>query len=261
VTTKNEEKNIGGCLRSIKEQTHEDVEIIVVDNHSSDNTVKIARQFTDKIYSIGPERSTQRNFGAKNAEGKYILYLDADMILSKKLIEECVEKCESESCIALYIPERIVGDGFWIKVRNFERSFYNATCIDAVRFIARNKFLEVGGFDTSLTGPEDWDFDRRIGGIGKADIINAPLYHKEGTFNFHRYLDKKAYYSKSFDKYAGKWGKDDPVVRKQLVARYRLFEILVKNNKWKKLLRHPALTIGMCYLKLRVWMRIQGSKK
>lgn len=45
-------------------------------------------------------------------------------------------------------------------MRDFERSFYNTACIDAVRFVRKDKFLEIGGFDESLTGPEDWDFDR-----------------------------------------------------------------------------------------------------
>jgi len=42
------------------------VEIIVVDNNSTDNTVKIAKRFTDKVYNKGPERSTQRNYGVSN---------------------------------------------------------------------------------------------------------------------------------------------------------------------------------------------------
>ena len=57
------------------------------------------------------------------------------MILSRTLIEECVSSIDSSNTDAFYIPERIVGDGFWIKVRDFERSFYTGTVIDAVRFI------------------------------------------------------------------------------------------------------------------------------
>ena len=97
----------------------------------------------------------RETLGLKKASGKYILYLDADMILSKNVIFECIEKCEKEGYIALYIPEKIIGGGFWIKVRDFERGFYTGTCIDAVRFIRKDKFQEVGGFDENLTGPED----------------------------------------------------------------------------------------------------------
>jgi len=226
VTTKNEEKNIANCLRSVINSTNSInsinpinsinsinsinplnplnpfvIEIIVIDNTSTDNTVKIAKQFTDKVYNRGPERSAQRNHGVKKAKGKYILYIDADMILSENVIEECVCKCEKEDCVALYIPERIIGESFWIKVRDFERSFYNATCIDCVRFIKKGVFERIGGFDETLAGPEDWDFDRRAKEIGKVGIINSLIYHNEGKITFRRCINKKAYYVRSFDKY------------------------------------------------------------
>ena len=94
ITTKNEEKNIENCLKSILKQTYprDKIEIIVVDNNSTDRTKEIARRYTDKVYNKGPERSAQRNFGAKQAKGEYYLYLDADMILSPNVISECVEK-------------------------------------------------------------------------------------------------------------------------------------------------------------------------
>jgi len=252
VTTKNEEKNIENCLISIKEQTYSPIEIIVVDNNSEDETKEIARKYTDLIFNKGPERSAQRNFGVRQATGKYILYLDTDMILSREVIKEGVEKCENEDNIALYIQERIIGNGFWIKVRDFERSFYNATCIDCARFIRMGKFLEIGGFDENLTGPEDWDFDRRIRQVGKVDIIEAPIYHNEREFNLKRYLNKKAYYSKSFDKYIQKWGQDDPIVKKQLGAWYRLLGIFIDKGKWNRLIAHPLLTLGMYFLRFMV---------
>jgi len=277
VTTKNEEKNIANCLRSIKNSINSinptnsinstnsinlTVEIIVVDNNSTDNTVKIAREFTDKVYNKGPERSAQRNFGVEKARGKYILYLDADMSLSERVIEECVNKCEKEDYVALYIPERVVGRGFWIKVRDFERSFYNATCTDCVRFVRRDKFKEIGGFDERLTGPEDWDFDRRIKEVGNVDIINSLIYHNEGKFSFRKYINKKLYYAQSFNKYIQKWGRNDVIIKKQLGFWYRVFWVFIENGKIFKLLSHPLLASEMYFL--RGWvglMYILGRKK
>jgi len=251
ITTKNEENNIENCLKSVKRQTYpqDRIEIIVVDNDSTDRTKEIARKY-GKVYNKGPERSAQRNFGVKKSKGKYILYLDADMMLSEKVVEECVEKCEKQGIDALYIPERIVGKGFWIKVRDFERSFYNGTCIDAVRFIRKKTFLETGGFDENLTGPEDWDLDRRIKRIGKVGIIKSQLYHNEGKFDLNRYLAKKKYYLKDINKYVNKWGKKDPIVKKQLCVKYRLFDVFIENGKWKKLVSHPILYIGALTLKI-----------
>ncbi|MCD6094020.1 MAG: glycosyltransferase [Candidatus Omnitrophica bacterium] len=271
ITTRNEEKNIENCLESIRNQTfnsqfpiptsHSLIEIIVVDNNSTDRTKEIAARYTEKVYNFGPERSAQRNFGVEKASGKYILYLDADMRLSERVIEECVSKCENEGCIALYIPEKIIGNGFWIMVRDFERSFYTGTCIDAIRFIRRDKFLELGGFDENLTGPEDWDFDRRIRDNGKVSSIDSPIYHNEGEFNLKKYLKKKAYYSRSFDKYIDKYSKDDKIIRKQLGFWYRYFGVFMEDGKWRKLIARPVLTLGMYWLRFMVGVRYLISNR
>ena len=201
VTTKNEEKNIENCLKSILRQTYpcDKIEIIVVDNNSTDRTKEIARKYADRVYNKGPERSAQRNYGAKQAKGEYYLYLDADMILSPKVIQESVERLEKDNkLVALYIPEIVMGNSFWCKVRRFERSFYNGTVIDCVRFIRMKDFLAVNGFDESMSGPEDWDLDKKIRNRGEVDIdiIESLIYHNEGEFNWKNYLNKKRYYTR-----------------------------------------------------------------
>ena len=55
ITTKNEEKNIKTCLVSIKNQTYQNIEIIVVDNNSIDSTKKLASEYTKYVYNKGPE--------------------------------------------------------------------------------------------------------------------------------------------------------------------------------------------------------------
>jgi glycosyltransferase involved in cell wall biosynthesis len=251
ITTRNEENNIEKCLKSINGQDYpgDRIEIIVIDNNSEDRTKELSLHYTDKVFNFGPERSAQRNMGVNKASGEYILYLDADMSLSNGLISECSKKCKDTDCIALYIPERIEGNSYWSKVRDFERSFYNGTAIDCVRFVRRDKFLEIGGFDENLTGPEDWDLDRRIRQMGKVDIIESPLYHLEGEFNLKKYLNKKTYYMQWFDIYAQKWGKNDPAIKKQLGFGYRYFGVFSENGKWKKILQHPILTAGMYALR------------
>jgi glycosyltransferase involved in cell wall biosynthesis len=261
ITTKNEEKNIENCLRSIKNQVYKNIELIVVDNFSEDKTAEIAKRYTAKVYFKGNERSAQRNYGAKVASGEYILYLDADMILSPSLVDECVEKCEHNNEVALYVPERIVGEGFWIKVRDFERSFYTGTVVDAVRFIRIDVFKKVGGFDESLIGPEDWDFDRKIRQVGRTGIAIASLCHNEGRFSMERYLKKKVYYNVGIQKYLRKWGPTDSEIMKQIGGRYRLMDVFIEKGKWKKLVRHPLFTVAMYFLRLRVAVGYLRSAK
>lgn len=285
ITTKNEEKNIKNCLDSIVKQTYPQnkIEIIVVDNNSTDKTKEIAISFkhlnfkTLKLYfyNHGPERSAQRNFGAKKSKGEYYLYLDADMTLDKNVICECVynlsaclptgkadrqEMQEDKKTIALYIPEIILGENFWCKVRRFERSFYNGTTIDCVRFIRMKDFTAVLGFDETMSGPEDWDFDKKIRRLGKVDIIKSPLYHNEIKFNIKNYLNKKSYYFKNFDRYINKWGKNDPNIKKQLGFYYRYLGVFIENKKWKKILRHPFLSLGVFILRVLVgWQYLKNK--
>ena len=264
IATKNEGRNIGKCLESVRKQSYPPsaLEIIVVDNNSTDDTIKIAKSFTEKVYIKCPQRAAQVNYGVQEAKGKYVLYPDADMILSREVVHECVAKCEDEGYIALYIPENIIGEGFWIKVRDFERNFYNATCIDAVRFVKRDSFLAADGFDSEnmAFGADDWDFDRRIKQFGNVSIIKSPLYHNEGKFIIKNYLAKKANYSKTFNGYVEKWGKDDPVTRQQLGAWYRLLGVFIENGKWRRLVRHPLLTTGMYLLRFRVALAYLGAR-
>lgn len=256
VTTKNESQNIVACLESVCRQSFQDHEIVVVDNASTDDTKDLARRYTDKVFDHGPERSTQRNFGVAQADGTYILYLDADMILEPRVVAECVGICEANTRIAgVYIPERIVGEGFWIKVRAFERSFYNGTVIDAVRFVPKKSFQDVDGFDVSICGPEDWDFDKKIRGLGLTATCDSHVMHNEGRFDLSRYLDKKAYYAGSFKTYVARWGADDPDVKRQLGPFYRFVGVFTERSKYVRLLQHPLLTLGMYWLRFRVGLR------
>jgi glycosyltransferase involved in cell wall biosynthesis len=250
VTTKNEEKNIGNCLKSIQQQTYKNIEIIVVDNNSTDGTKNASKVYTTKVFNFGPERSAQRNYGIKKAKGIYILYLDADMILSKDVLKHCIKQMQFDSdLIALYISEIIMGESFWCKVRRFERSFYDGTVIDCVRFVSKKAFDAVGGFDETMSGPEDWDFDKKIRQLGKTALIKTSIYHNEQNFNLLKYLTKKRYYMKSFDAYVNKWGSEDADIKKQLGISYRYVRVFTENGKWKKLLLHPVLTVGMYFLK------------
>ena len=174
ITTKNEEKHIGNCLKSIKAQTYpqKNIEIIVVDNNSTDKTKEIGRKYTQNVFNFGPERSAQRNFGMlKKAKGKFVMYLDADMILSSTIIGKAVEKLENEEFLALYIPEIILGNSYWSRVRRFERSFYDGTVIDCVRIIRTDIFKNLGGFDETMTGPEDWDLDKKVRNEGEVSLL------------------------------------------------------------------------------------------
>jgi len=85
IITGNEEKNIRNCLESVKWAD----ELIVVDSESSDNTVKIAKEYSDKVYIqkwLGYAK--QKEYAISLAKNDWVLSLDADERVTKKLSDE-----------------------------------------------------------------------------------------------------------------------------------------------------------------------------
>lgn len=246
VTTKNEEKNIESCLERIQKQSYKNIEIIVVDNKSTDKTKEIAKKYTRHVFDKGPERSVQRNFGVKKAKGEYVLILDADMILTEKVVEECVKEIEKSKVGGVIIPEESFGEGFWAQCKKLERSFYIGNdSIEAARFFPKKTFMSVGGFDEKITGPEDWDHSQRVKdkhGVGR---IESMILHNEGKLSLWRTLKKKYYYSQKFREYLEKEeNKSYSAKQFSVVDRYMIFF-----SQPKKLLANPVLSIGMVFMK------------
>ena len=157
------------------------------------------------------------------------------------------------SPLAYWIPEIRTGSGIRVKARNFERSFYDGTCIDALRLFHKSILEKTGGYDESLiAGGEDWELDIRILETGaKCAILKNHLVHNEKQLTLKRMLEKKAYYSKSMTAYQAKW-RGHPALKKQFGLVYRFFGVFVERGKWKRLLRHPVLAFVMYFERMAV---------
>ena len=81
VPTRNNRRTIEACLQSVRAQTYSAIELITVDNSSTDGTDEISRRIADVATTAGPERSAQRNLGFELARGEWVLWLDSDMVL------------------------------------------------------------------------------------------------------------------------------------------------------------------------------------
>ncbi|MGI0014514.1 MAG: glycosyltransferase, partial [Nitrososphaera sp.] len=128
IPTRNSSRTLESCLRSIREQTYTDLEVIVVDSNSSDDTIPLATSFGANIVALDGERTKAKNIGASRSSGEFLLFLDSDMVLESTVIEECVDLCSPDGNVAgVIIPERSVGTSYWVKVRDFERSLYQGS--------------------------------------------------------------------------------------------------------------------------------------
>ena len=247
VPTKNSSQTLEQCLQSIRNQSYKNIEIVVVDNHSHDSTKDIAKKYSDKVFNAGPERSAQRNFGANQSSGQYLLIIDSDMVLSEKVIENCVEKIQTHNLIqGIIIPEESFGQGFWSQCKKLERSFYlEVDWMEGARFFAKDNFLKAGGFDINMVSGEDWDLSRRIEANGRLERINDFIYHNEGKINLGQTIKKKFYYAEKFINYA-QTNKTTEKFKKQtnIISRYKLFF-----SQPIRLFRHPLIGLGMLFMK------------
>lgn len=187
----NEEKHIGKLLTGIKEQISDhDIETIVVDSGSTDNTVRIAESFDTKIVGIKPEEFSfgyALNIGCENAEGDILVFASAHVYpLYKNWIQEIVTPFKNSRVALVY--GRQVGNEItkfsehqifkkWFPAESDFNQAYpfcnNANC--AVR---KDLWLEQK-YDEKLTGLEDLDWAKKIQAKGYriAYNSNATIVH------------------------------------------------------------------------------------
>ena len=248
IPTRNSARTIAKCLDSIKGQTYKNIEIFVIDSFSSDNTSEIASRFNATIFLLDSERARAKNFGISKASGEFLLFVDSDMILQPNVVEECVRIWSANrKIVAVIIPERSIGSGFWVRVRDFERNLYKGSKVESPRFFVKKFVSQVGGFDEEIVAYEESTLPQKLEAIGMDISARATslILHDEEGFSLLRWLHKKRYggetgrlYSKKYSKYA----------KMQFSISYRT-RIFLENGNWKILIRHPLLSTGVFILK------------
>ena len=182
IPTYNSGSTIEKCVESVKAQTYQDIEIIVIDNYSSDGTKRIAESLGVKTLTKGPERSAQMNYGVSCAIGKYILRVDSDMILDKDLIEKCLRLCYkgAEAIVVPVLPHPNGPNNFWVSCRMLEQKMLLDDMVNvAPRFIDQSVFLAVGGYDETIVAWEDYDLHNRLleSGCKVFSLQDSALWH------------------------------------------------------------------------------------
>mgnify|MGYP000377395852 CR=1 FL=1 len=190
IPTLNEEQNLFNLLTSIKQLlTDLRYEIIVVDNGSSDSTIYIATELGaivlhDSSTTIGG----LRNLGASYAQGKILVFLDADMLVTQAWATEILDviaKMNVDRRIITGSRAGISDSGSWIE----RYWFYPMTHEKQVNYmnsghliVHKEIFQQLGGFDSRLVTSEDWEFSTRARQKGIAIINNANLQVIHGGY-------------------------------------------------------------------------------
>lgn len=239
IPTRNSADFLERCLRSIKNQTYSNIEIIVVDNYSSDRTREIARRYADLVLLKGPERTAQVNFGVKHARGKYVYRVDSDFVLEPTVVEEAVKKCELEGYDAVCIHNTSDPTvSFWAKVRKLERDTYFADGLNvATRFMKKDVFEAVGGLDEKMVAAEDYDLHNRILKRGyKVGWIKAKEIHLGEPKTLRQVAIKHFYYGRTIGEFMKKNGE------KGIQQLSPVRPAFLRHKK--EFIRNPFLTLG-----------------
>lgn len=206
VPTKNAGRTIEACLVSIANQTLDarldKIDLIVVDNHSTDDTQAVANQYANTVIVAGPERSTQRNIGLAAATTDFVGFIDADMVLTSEVCAQAVAVLMAGTQ-AVVVPEQSFGEGFFARCRKLEKELYlNNPDVEAARFFPVDLARSVGGYREDLIAGEDWDFSDRMESAGaRVGRTEAFIRHDDGHISLWDTFKKKQYYGQTFQHY------------------------------------------------------------
>lgn len=188
IPTYNEADHISACLQSLQKQTLHDREIIIVDDGSTDQTVKLVKRHRGlKLYRQqhkGP--AIARNRGAKHAKGDILVFVDADMTFNKKFLFQLVKPIDEGKTSGTFTTQEIVSnwDQPWAQYWNRETTGSTTrkrlpdnypSKSPVFRAIRQSEFNRVGGFD-AIGYTDDWTLSRKLGYVADA-APGAIMYH------------------------------------------------------------------------------------
>lgn len=161
----NAERYIKETLESVINQVFKDIEIIAVDDGSTDSTYSVLEEYKhidSRLHTIqipNGGSSKARMEGSKLAKGQYLLFLDSDDILDATYIEKCVTLADKGYDI-VYTRVSFFGHkkGELCLPKYQLLDFLCTNCIYVSAIIRKSLFDLVGGFDPEIQQMEDWEF-------------------------------------------------------------------------------------------------------
>lgn len=186
-------KYISIAIESVLSQTHPNVEVIVVDDGSTDESISILGRYGSKLLVIQQRNqgvSIARNNGVAASSGDYVAFLDADDVWLPEKIEMQLRKFDVDRAVGLVhcAMRHIDPDGNVCGSNNeglegnvadeflkFERGVIVGAGSTAV--VPRKIFDEIGGFDPRQSTSADWDFGYRVATKYKIAFVPEYLVH------------------------------------------------------------------------------------
>lgn len=176
IPTLNEAENIKEAIATTQPNTN--IEVIVIDGGSQDDTVAIAQSLGVKVISSSPGRAAQMNTGAVAATEEILLFLHADTCLPTGFDDMVRTALQQPGTVAGAFKLRIDASLFslrWVEWGiNVRSHFYQMPYGDQAIFLTKAVFQQIGGFP-ELPIMEDFELMRRLKRIGRIVIIPTPV--------------------------------------------------------------------------------------
>ena len=174
IPTLNEEKYIGQLLDSLVKQTEKDFEVVVVDHQSQDRTREVANNFQKQLRlhltsSLAANVAGSRNIGARQAQGMYLVFLDADVTVPTNYMETLRQQIRKTNLdfASVRTAHRLLHPFEYLLAWPFAFARYLSVFLGKPYFsgeniiIKRSVFLVIEGFDEGFALGEDVELVQR----------------------------------------------------------------------------------------------------
>ncbi len=229
----NEEEVIEKCLKTLIDQSYKELEIIVIDDGSTDKTMEVLLNLKSEISSLkileqkhlGP--GLARNLGANKASGDILVFVDADMTFDKNFIGKLIEPIINGKTIGTFSKEEFVSnkDNIWSKCWNINKglpvnkmhheNYPNEQKV--FRAILKKEFEKSGGF-RPIGYVDDYTISESLGILAKA-APGAIFYH-QNPGNLTEIYKQARWIGKS--EYKNRKIKNEQIMRIFSIIRYSL---------------------------------------
>lgn len=176
IPVKNGGRTIDQCLRSVKRSYYRNFEIIVVDDHSTDNSMEIVRRHDCRLIEAqaGHGANHARNLGAQHANGDVLVFIDCDIVVARETllgIVETLEQQDVDAVVGIYTAkhrhESFVSQykNLWIRYSYLKSPPAIDWLFGAISGIRRDAFERLGGFNVQLLaryGHDDIELGKRF---------------------------------------------------------------------------------------------------
>lgn len=201
VCAKNSEATIEDCLKSIR--GNEPLEIIVVDDGSTDKTIEIAKKYTDTVcFNEGLGVASARQLGTERAVSDYVSYVDSDVVLpenclSDMLLEMKEKKYAGISAQVISLENKSYWQ--WAEDQHFKMKYNKQGSREAIVFITaiyKRDVILTYKFDLSFTSAEDGDLCYRLrrGGF-TLGVSSVSVFHCHRA-NARSFIKQRMWYGR-----------------------------------------------------------------